>query len=102
MKRILTTIAATLPSLLVIAQDTRITGKTFGQDPLSHPMFPVFAVTFFGITVLILLIATGIYLMRAIHVLKTAEEPGITAVSKASGKSVRSRPFKAVVKTQTS
>ncbi len=68
-----------LSSLRVWAQDTGPSAKTFWDDPINHPLFPVYLVTFFVFIVILLTLAVAIITLRVLNVFveKSYEEKAV-------------------------
>jgi hypothetical protein len=58
--------------------ETRTIQKTFAEDPIDHPLSPLFMVTMFAVVVLMVLVVVGIYMIRVMMHFKR-EKPGSTS-----------------------
>ncbi len=70
MKRLYLTIVMAIASLSAIAQDTNATPeKTFWDDPIQHPMTPLYLVVGFVFIVLLLVAFVAVYMIRVLNAL---------------------------------
>lgn len=65
---------------ITLAAETKTIEKTFIQDPVNHPLFPVFVVTAFAAIVLVLIVVVGIYMISVVNMLRKKTRP-VTQVS---------------------
>jgi cytochrome c oxidase cbb3-type subunit 3 len=67
MKKIFILICAALAGIEVMAQAE--TSKSFWQDPINHPMMPLYIVTTFVFVVVVLVLVSAMYLLRILNLL---------------------------------
>jgi cytochrome c oxidase cbb3-type subunit 3 len=74
MKRVVIAFALSISTFVAFAQDTAAPAKTFWDDPISHPLFPLYVVTALIIVVTLLIMITGIYMIRILNMLAEQSE----------------------------
>ena len=73
MKKILICLAALLVTRVANAQDV-LPAKSFWDDPINHPMMPLYAVSTMVFIVIILVMVVSLYMLRIINVLASQAE----------------------------
>jgi cytochrome c oxidase cbb3-type subunit III len=75
MKKLALSIIAMLTTIVSFAQEAA-TAKTFWDDPISDPLFPLYVVTSFVVIVIVLILFVAFYMLRILNmfVQKAAEE----------------------------